>query len=95
MRALEKDRTRRYGSPAELAADVRRHLRHEPVLAGPPSAAYRTRKFVRRHTLGVGVATAGVLVLVGFAATMTVQANRIAHERDRADQEAEGCRSSW
>jgi non-specific serine/threonine protein kinase/serine/threonine-protein kinase len=89
MRALEKDRTRRYGSPAELAADVRRHLRHEPVLAGPPSAAYRTRKFVRRHTLGVGVATAGVLVLVGFAATMTVQANRIAHERDRADQEAE------
>jgi non-specific serine/threonine protein kinase/serine/threonine-protein kinase len=89
MRALEKDRTRRYGSPSELAADIRRHLRNEPVLAGPPSAAYRTRKFVRRHTLGVGVATAGVLVLMGFALTMTVQAGRIARERDRADQEAE------
>ncbi len=89
MRALEKDRTRRYGSPAELAADVRRHLRHEPVLAGPPSAAYRARKFVRRHTVGVVVAAAGAVVLLGFAVTMTVQANRIAHERDRADEEAQ------
>ncbi len=88
MRALEKDRTRRYGSPAELAADVRRHLRHEPVLAGPPSATYRARKFVRRHPVGVGVASVGTLVLVAFALTMTVQANRIARERDRADQEA-------
>jgi non-specific serine/threonine protein kinase/serine/threonine-protein kinase len=88
MRALEKDRTRRYGSPSDLAADVRRHLRHEPVFAGPPSAAYRTRKFVRRHTLGVGIASAGALVLVAFAVTMAVQANRIARERDRADQEA-------
>ena len=37
MKALEKDRTRRYGSPPELAADIERHLRNEPVLAGPPS----------------------------------------------------------
>jgi hypothetical protein len=88
MRALEKDRTRRYGSPSELAADVRRHLRHEPVLAGSPSAAYRARKFVRRHTLGVGIASAATLVLVAFAVTMTMQANRIARERDRADHEA-------
>lgn len=88
MRALEKDRTRRYGSPSELAADVRRHLYHEPVLAGRPSAAYRVRKFARRHRMGVGIATAGVLVLLGFAATMAVQANRIARERDRANIEA-------
>jgi non-specific serine/threonine protein kinase/serine/threonine-protein kinase len=63
MRALEKDRTRRYGSPAELAADIERHLRHEPVLAGPPSTLYRVRKFIRRHRLGVG---AGVLVLMAL-----------------------------
>ncbi len=88
MRALEKDRTRRYGSPSELAADVRRHLRHEPVQAGPPSAAYRIRKLVRRHTVGVVVASTATLVLVAFAVTMAVQANRIARERDRADQEA-------
>jgi non-specific serine/threonine protein kinase/serine/threonine-protein kinase len=67
MKALEKDRARRYGSPAELAADVERHLGNQPVLAGRPSAAYRARKFVRRHRLGVGVAATGVLVLAGFA----------------------------
>ncbi|HKQ63318.1 MAG TPA: serine/threonine-protein kinase [Candidatus Polarisedimenticolaceae bacterium] len=61
MKALEKDRARRYESPGELAADIGRHLRAEPVLAGPPTATYRLGKFVRRHR--VGVAGAGVLVL--------------------------------
>jgi serine/threonine protein kinase/tetratricopeptide (TPR) repeat protein len=89
MRALEKDRTRRYGSPSELAADVRRHLGHEPVLAGPPSTLYRARKFVRRHRIGVGVAAVGVTVLAVFALTMAVQAARIAAERDRANSERE------
>ena len=84
MRALEKDRSRRYGSPMEFAADIERYLKHEPVLASPPSAIYRTRKFVRRHRAGVAVVATGLLVLVAFAATMTVQARRIALERDRA-----------
>jgi non-specific serine/threonine protein kinase/serine/threonine-protein kinase len=88
MKALEKDRTRRYGTAADLAADIRRHLRHEPVLASPPSVAYRARKFVRRHTLGVGIAGTAAVVLVAFAVTMAVQADRIARERDRADGEA-------
>jgi len=57
MKALEKDRTRRYGSPHELAEDLRRHLRHEPVLASPPGTLYRMRKFARRHTAGVLTAT--------------------------------------
>src|SRR5678815_5338042 len=48
MKALEKDRTRRYGSAADLAADIQRHLENLPVLAGPPGAGYRARKFVRR-----------------------------------------------
>ena len=88
MKALEKDRTRRYGSPSELAADIERHLRHEPVVAGPRSASYRTRKFVRRHRLGAGVAVAAVFVLMTFAGTMAWQARRIALERDRANREA-------
>jgi eukaryotic-like serine/threonine-protein kinase len=88
MKALEKDRTRRYGSPSELAADIGRHLRDEPVLAGPPSSVYRVKKFVRRHRFGVGVAAASVLLLLGFAITMTLQARRIAKERDRANLEA-------
>ena len=88
MKALEKDRSRRYDTAAGLANDVRRHLRNEPVLAGPPNAVYRTRKFVRRHPLGVGAAATFVLLLVALAVTMTIQAQRIARERDRANWEA-------
>ena len=70
MKALEKDRTRRYGSAADLAEDLRRHLRNEPVSAGPPSAAYRARKFVRRHRVGVAFgASVAVAVIVGLAGT--------------------------
>jgi tetratricopeptide (TPR) repeat protein len=89
MKALEKDRTRRYGSAADLESDVRRHLRHEPVLASPPSAAYRMRKFARRNRIGVTFAAVVVTLLAGLALTMTVQAGRIARERDRANVEAE------
>ena len=80
MKAMEKDRARRYGSPAELSADIGRHLRHEPVLAGPPSAAYRARKFVRRHRFGVIAATLGVLVPIAFALAMAAEARRTARE---------------
>jgi non-specific serine/threonine protein kinase/serine/threonine-protein kinase len=64
MKALEKDRSRRYGSPAEMAADLARHLRDEPVLAGAPGVRYRARKFVRRHKLAVASAS---VVLVALA----------------------------
>jgi serine/threonine protein kinase len=89
MKALEKDRTRRYGSPSDLAADLQRYLHQQPVLAGPPSASYRASKFIRRHRFGVAVAAAAALLLIAFAATMAVQARRIAKERDRANREAE------
>ncbi|MHC4946912.1 MAG: serine/threonine-protein kinase [Planctomycetota bacterium] len=92
MKALEKDRRRRYASPSELAADVRRHLDHEPVVAGPPSRAYRVAKFARRHRVGVSFAAVVGLLLVTLAATMTVQAGRIARERDRAETEARTAR---
>ena len=49
MKALEKDRTRRYETANGFAADILRHLANEPVLAAPPSRAYRMRKFVRKH----------------------------------------------
>jgi non-specific serine/threonine protein kinase/serine/threonine-protein kinase len=89
MKALEKDRTRRYGSPSDLAADLQRYLHQQPVLAGPPSASYRASKFIRRHRFGVAVAAAAAILLIAFAATMAVQARRIAKERDRANREAE------
>jgi non-specific serine/threonine protein kinase/serine/threonine-protein kinase len=89
MKALEKDRTRRYQTAMALAGDIRRHLSHEPVSAGPPGAVYRTKKFVRRHRFGVTAAATLVLLLLAFGVTMAVQAQRIARERDRANREAD------
>ena len=88
MKALEKDRDRRYSSPSELAADLGRYLRNEPIVARPPSAAYKTSKFVRRHRLAVAFAGSMLVLLISFAITMTLQAGRIARERDRANSEA-------
>ncbi|HVJ79458.1 MAG TPA: protein kinase, partial [Planctomycetia bacterium] len=62
MKCLEKERSRRYETASELAADLRRFLADEPVLAGPPSAGYKLRKFLRRHRAKAIVA--GVLFLV-------------------------------
>jgi eukaryotic-like serine/threonine-protein kinase len=88
MKALEKDRTRRYDTVMGFANDVRRHLRNEPVVASPPSAVYRVRKFVRRHRFGVASASLVAILLVTFAVTMALLAQRIARERDRANQES-------
>ncbi len=88
MKALEKDRARRYGSPAELAADIRRHLEHQPVLAGPPSTLYRAGKFVRRHRFGALAGAGFVVLLVALALSQAIQARRVARERDRANAEA-------
>jgi WD40 repeat protein/predicted Ser/Thr protein kinase len=73
-KALEKDPARRYASAGELAADIRRHLSHEPIRARPPSALYQLRKFARRHralvaaVLGIGLAlVAGTVVSVLYA----------------------------
>jgi non-specific serine/threonine protein kinase/serine/threonine-protein kinase len=93
MRALEKDRTRRYGSAAEFATDIRQHLNHLPVLAGPPGTVYRLGKFMRRHRIAVIAAATFILLLVAFATTAAVQARRVARERDRANQQAEIARA--
>jgi serine/threonine protein kinase/Flp pilus assembly protein TadD len=89
MKALEKDPSRRYGTAAELSADIGRYLLHEPVLARPASATYRTRKYVRRHPVGVTVAAGLVLLLAGFAVMQFFQLRRITRERDRATRVTE------
>ena len=70
MKALEKDRTRRYETANGFAADVMRHLAHEPVVAAPPSRTYRMRKFIRKHR-GAVIAASMVLLslLAGIAGT--------------------------
>jgi serine/threonine protein kinase/tetratricopeptide (TPR) repeat protein len=64
MKALEKDRNRRYETVSDLAADVHRHLRHELVQACPPSALYRLRTLARKHRARLGVAAALLLSLL-------------------------------
>jgi serine/threonine protein kinase/tetratricopeptide (TPR) repeat protein len=88
MKALEKDRSRRYTSPADLARDTQRYLDDEPVLAGPPTNAYRARKFVRRHRVGTAFAAVVACLVVGFVIMTVVQGQRVAKERDRATAEA-------
>jgi eukaryotic-like serine/threonine-protein kinase len=84
MKALERDRERRYGTPAELAADLRRYLNHEAVLARPQSTAYRARKYFRRHRVAVSV-TAGLMVLLAaFSVLQALELRRTAQQRDRA-----------
>ena len=88
MKAMAKDRTHRYSSASELAAEIERHLRHEPVSAGPPSSVYRIRKYIRRHKLGV--AAAGVMmlaVLIGTAGT-TIGLLRAVRAEKKAIEEA-------
>jgi serine/threonine protein kinase len=70
MKALEKDRDRRYDTANDLAADLERYLRNMPVEAYPVSAMYRVRKFARRHKLGVAASiAAAAAVLLGIAGT--------------------------
>jgi serine/threonine protein kinase/tetratricopeptide (TPR) repeat protein len=100
MKALEKDRARRYETATGLALDIQRYLADEPVLAGPPSAGYRLRKFVRRHRAPVWAAALAVTALCVAVAGMTVglvharraearardDRNRAEAARARADQ---------
>jgi len=87
LKALEKDRARRYASPADLAADIRRHLEHQPVLAGPPGLLYRAGKFVRRHRLGAAATLLVALAVVGglFGTTAGLIRARRAESRARTD----------
>jgi serine/threonine protein kinase len=89
LRALEKDRNRRYGGPSELAADIERYLENMPVLARPASTGYRLQKYLQRHRLAVVLTTVAALLFVSFAVVQAIQLRRTTQERDRADRVAE------
>jgi eukaryotic-like serine/threonine-protein kinase len=88
LKALEKERSRRYGAPSDLAADIGRYLRNEAVLAVAPSAAYRARKFARRYRGALVTLCAFVLVLMVAAGVSIWQSVIARRQRDRADAEA-------
>ena len=82
LKALERERDRRYGSPSELAADLTRYLRDEPVMARPPSIVYRARKFVRRNRLAVGFTSVLAIIVIGFAISLILERNRARREAE-------------
>jgi eukaryotic-like serine/threonine-protein kinase len=86
MKCLEKDRGRRYQSASGLAADIRRHLGDEAIVARPPSAGYRLRKAWRRNRVAfsAGLATAGALVIA--VAALSVSTFRISHANQKTGE---------
>jgi serine/threonine-protein kinase len=85
MKALRKEPDRRYPTAEDLGRDVERHLSFLPIRFGTDDLTYRTGKFLRRHRIGVAMASVGVLLLAGGASLYTVQ---VRGERDRARLEA-------
>jgi serine/threonine protein kinase/tetratricopeptide (TPR) repeat protein len=91
LKALERDRDRRYGTPSELAADVRRYVKEEPVLARPASTAYQIRKFMRRRRIAAAVIAIifSLSLLAGGAGLVALKQRNIAViERGAADRTA-------
>jgi len=87
-KALEKDKTRRYQSAAELGADLERFLTHRPIAARPPSAIYQFKKFARRNTALMTGASIAVLALVAGLVVSTVQYARARSAAARSEQVA-------
>jgi serine/threonine-protein kinase len=94
MRCLEKDPRRRYESASALAADLERHLEDRPVSAGPPSAGYRMRKFVRRHPTATAASALGLVLLAGGVAFAFRVQSEGAAEAVRASRLEEGVASA-
>ncbi|MCG3128578.1 MAG: Serine/threonine-protein kinase PknD [Phycisphaerae bacterium] len=88
-KALEKDRARRYASASELAADMRRYLNNETVLARPPTAFYQLRKFARRNRGLVSGVAATMVALTAGLVLYAREANRARQEAARSRYEAD------
>ena len=97
MKALEKDRTRRYETANGLGMDIMRHINCEPVIARPPSRLYEFQKTVRRHKFGFAATTALITVLaVGVLVSWseTMRARHAEREQSQLRQEAEVARAN-
>lgn len=86
-KAIEKDRSRRYASAADLAADLRRHLGDEPIVARPSSTFYQLRKFAKRNRVLVGGIVATFVALVGGLVGVAIVAQRATVQRENAERE--------
>ncbi len=85
MKALEKNRSRRYDTANGLALDIQRYMTGEPVMAAPPSTKYRLQKFARKHRAALRAAGAFLLLLILGVVASTWQAIRATRAEIRAD----------
>jgi len=88
LRALRKEPQHRYSTVEQFADDIKRYLSREPVQARQGNWTYYSSRFIRRHAFGVSAGSVFAILIVAFAVTMSVQAKRIAAERDRATIES-------
>jgi serine/threonine protein kinase len=88
MKAMEKDRTRRYESANGLTVDIQRYLNNEPILARPPNTGYRLSKFFRRHKMGVAAAALVSSALIVGVAGLTIGLREAVKAKNEALQQA-------
>ncbi len=89
MKAMEKDRTRRYSAVSDLIADITRHLKKEPIIARPPSRIYNVGKFIRRHRWGVAMAALLIIAIVVGGTVATIGFVRATRAENKAKEEAQ------
>ena len=95
LKAMHKERARRYASPTELADDIRNYLTSQPLRAAPDSTTYRLRKFLRRNKRGVAAAGAMAFLLLAGIATTTWQAIVATRQRNDAIAAREAAARSY
>jgi serine/threonine-protein kinase len=86
FKAIQKDPAHRYATAEQFAEDIFHYLNGLPIRAKTPTLTYRAYKFARRHRTAVAVAAFVILTLAALGVAMTIQASRIAKERDRANE---------
>lgn len=95
LKALERDPDRRYGSADDLANDITRYLKHEPIVARPPSTTYLVSRFVQRHRVGVAAVAAISLAIIAGGITSTLLYFEAERNRIEAENGREGLRKSY
>jgi serine/threonine protein kinase/tetratricopeptide (TPR) repeat protein len=88
MKALEKDRTRRYDTANALAHDLERYLNSEPIGARAPTTFYRAGRFIRRHRYGAGISGAVMILAIGFVISLVHERTASDMAREKAERES-------
>jgi len=95
LKALERDPDRRYGSADDLADDITRYLKYEPIVARPPSKTYLVSRFIRRHRIGVAASLAIAFAVIAGGITSTAMYFKAERNRVEAETSRDNLRKSY